>query len=85
MTELSERGKHAQPLVDLEGRDPDEFALATAAQGLLRRFAEFAEATKPNVVVRGAFPRERLIMAEHADRIRHWLTELRREIKEAKP
>lgn len=51
VTELAELGK--KNLVDLGSASHREFKAATAALGILRRFADFAEATDPEVAARG--------------------------------
>lgn len=76
VTALAERGKKPapKPLIDIGERDPQEFSLATSAQGELRRFAEFCESADADAVVRGSFPREFEDMREHATTIMSWLT-----------
>jgi hypothetical protein len=76
VTELAERGKTPQPLLDLQGRDPQEFAASTEGQGHIRRLAEFAERVKPSIVVRGAFPKEQRALRQQAKTILEWLDEL---------
>ena len=68
VTELAARGTKRQ-LVDLEGRDPKEFAASTDAQGHIRRLADCAEKIKPAVVARGAFPAERKALKRQAKAI----------------
>lgn len=84
ITALAEQGTKAQPkpLMDLQGRDPEDFKVSTQGQGALRRFAEFAEATRPKVVVRGALPHELPQMREAAARAMRWLSELQTLLKE---
>ena len=76
ISELADRGKKSAPLVDLRGRDPQEFTLSTEAQGHLRRFAEMAERTSPAAAARGAFERERESMCAHAQIVHSWLESL---------
>lgn len=82
---LAERGKASRPLVDLGGRDPEDYATATQALGQLRRFAEFADVTDTDVVVRGAKPREHSAMDQHAAQIIRWLEHLRQRIEKETP
>jgi hypothetical protein len=60
VTELAERGTRSKPkpLVDLQGRDPNDFRLATEAQGGLRALAKVAELISPAVAVRGSLDHE---------------------------
>lgn len=64
VTTLAERGKNPRPvdLVDLGGRDPEEFALSTDGQGQLRQLAKFCGHVDAGVVARGAMPDERQAM-----------------------
>jgi hypothetical protein len=80
ITELAERGT-AKPLVDLKGRDPAEFALATQAQGAIDRLAQFAAATDAAAVARGMFPKERRLIREPIEIVERWLATLMREIR----
>ncbi len=85
ITELAERGKKPQPkpLLDLKGRDPEEFKASTYAQGTVDRMAECAARVSPSVVVRGAFPDERNELLGQALAIAAWLQELLKELEEA--
>jgi hypothetical protein len=73
--ELAERGtkKLPKPLIDLEGRDPTEFAISTQGQGRIRELAEYGNRTDPEVIVRGAFEAERRRMRNHAKECIAWL------------
>lgn len=84
ITELAERGKKPQPrpLLDLKGRDPEEFKASTYAQGAVERMAACARQVSPTVVVRGAFPDERRELQAHAVAIVTWLEELLRDLEE---
>lgn len=75
VTRMLEERK-ARPLIDLKGRDPEEFARSTEGQGHLRRLAEFAEQIAPDVVARGSFPREHKAIRQHIDTVMPWLMAL---------
>ena len=81
VTELAERGTVKRPLVDLKGRDPEEFARSTEGQGMLQRAEEFMTRVKPAVVVRGASTKERHRMQTRLTTITPWLRELHRVLK----
>lgn len=83
VTQLAEAGKSKRPLVDLEGRSPNEYAKATEAHGTLRRLAAFAEATDPASIVRGTKQHEMAAMAEHIEIIANWLKELKKCMRQA--
>lgn len=79
VTALAERGKQAKPtrpLVDLEGRDPETYALSTQGQGQLRSFAKFASETDPIAIARGAMRHEIKAIREHIATIDAWLDRL---------
>ncbi len=78
IAELAAKGtkKKEKPVIDLEGRDPDEFHLATQARGALQRFAKFAEKADQNAVVRGSFPRERRQLKEWTIKSCDWCERL---------
>lgn len=83
VTTLAERGTQPRapasppkPLVDLDGRDPEHFAISTKGQGQLRSFAEFAAATDPLIVAKGAMPHEVRTMRQHIAAIDAWLDRL---------
>ncbi len=61
-----------EPLIDLEGRDPEEFALATRAQGMLRQFTEFIPKTDIAAILRGSFPREKRELQDRSTKIVDW-------------
>ena len=84
IAELEAKGtkKQEKPLIDLQGRDPKEFQLATEAQGALRRFAEFANTADQAAVVRGSFPRERRELKDWASITIEWCKGLIRTIQE---
>ena len=76
VTRLAEQGRKSRPLVDLEGRDPDEFATSTQTQAAMTQFAGMARETDPGAVVRGTFPHEITAMRENIAAIRAWLDRL---------
>lgn len=81
---LAQQGKKpARPLVDLKGRDPQEFKLATHALGEIRGLAEFAQHAAPEAIARGAFPKERLPMVKQIDSLEPWLRTLRAALRVA--
>ena len=73
VTALAEQGKTPRPLVDLQGRDPEEYSLATSAQGHLRDFAAFAARTDPAAVARGTKPHEATAIRQHIGTLDAWL------------
>ena len=82
VTALAEQGKKTRPLVDLQGRDPEEFSVSTYAQGDLRDFAKLAETSDTGAIVRGALPHETAPMLEHVAAIIPWLERLRAELEQ---
>jgi len=86
VTELAELGKKAKPkpIVDLGGRDPEEFAASTQAQGLIHGFVAMTTSTDPTVVVRGALGHERKRLRQEAEHILAWVQNLVGELEEAK-
>jgi len=79
VTKLAERGTK-RALIDLGGRDPKEFSLATQTLGNIRRLAEFAAAADPAAIVRGMFPKDHKTIREPIEVIEQWLAKLKREI-----
>lgn len=77
-TALAEQGKKPQPkpILDLQGRDPYEFALSTQGQGWIRRLAECAKEIPPEILVRGAFDSERDVLKSYIAIISLWLDEI---------
>lgn len=73
---LANLGKKSRPLVDLGGRDPEEFATSTNGQGQLRQLAEFAQRTDAAVVIRGALPHEYITIRQHIAIVDQWLDQL---------
>lgn len=80
VTELAKIGTKPQPLIDLKGRDPEDFKACTRALGNTERFDEFAEQTCPAAVARGASELARAKLRERAPRIIAWVQQLQKEI-----
>lgn len=81
---LAKRGTKKR-LIDLQGRDPEEFKIATRVQGEINSFAKLAEAVNPSVVIRGSFENELTMMLKAARKSNQWLerliTQLERKIE----
>ena len=73
VTALAEQGKKTRNLVDLQGRAPEEYSMATSAQAHLRDFAKFAGKTDPAVVARGTKPHEVDQIIKHIAVLDGWL------------
>jgi hypothetical protein len=71
VTALAELGKRR--LVELGDATPDDFKLATAALGALRRFAEFADATDPERASKGLDATEIQRARQLVARVDSWL------------
>lgn len=82
VTALAEKGKAPRPLVDLGGRDPEEFKASTRAQGALRVLAEVAREVPAAVAARGALNNEHDELREQAGVVLTWLEDLLDELKE---
>lgn len=65
-----------RPLIDLQGRDPDDFRASTTGQGCVRHLADFASRVAPAVVVRGAFPVEVEALERNAKTVAQWIGDL---------
>lgn len=76
VTDLAEQGKKSGPTFDLQGRDPEDFMVATRGHGNLRDLAEFADQNDPAVVARGTLPREYAEVRAYVATIDHWLDRL---------
>ena len=78
VTALAERGKNPRTveLIDLDGRDPEEFAISTDGQGRVRQLAEFCGRFDAGAVARGAMPDERPIIRRDIEIIDGWLDQL---------
>ncbi len=74
----------SRPLVDLKGRDPEEFKASTGVQGHVRRLAEVVSSVTPTVVVRGAFDHERKTLLREAKIISRWFTQLIKKLETKK-
>jgi hypothetical protein len=86
LTELAERGtrKKAQPLVDLQGRDPEEYNKALLFRGALRDLADSARALPPDTVFRGSVPQHYEPMRDNSEFIVGWLKKLLSILEKAK-
>ena len=73
---LAEKGKKSPAIVDLGGRDPEEFAISTDGQGRLHELASFAERVDAGVVARGSMPKERQSIRRDIEIIDGWLDRL---------
>jgi hypothetical protein len=84
--ELAKKGtkQKPRPLVDLKGRDPEEFKASTTAQGYVHRLAEVAASVDPAVVVRGAFDHEHPRLLDEAKAIGRWLARLIKKLEAKK-
>jgi hypothetical protein len=82
VTQLAKQGTNARPLVDLKGRDPDDFAVSTQAQAAVKAFAEFARKSDARGIARGAFPEEIAPMRRDIASIEGWLERLRAELEQ---
>jgi hypothetical protein len=76
VTELAQAGKKSRLPVSPTGADLEYFAIATAGQDHLRRFAEFAEQTAPEKVAKGSRRYERKGIRQHIDIIERWMDQL---------
>lgn len=58
VTQLAEQGKQQRPLVDLQGRDTEDFKVATKVYGELEHLSEVSVSIDPHAAVRGTLPHE---------------------------
>lgn len=79
--EVSAAPAKPRPLVDLGGRAPADFTIATEGMGHVRTLAGFAERVRPNVVVRGALEHETAPLMRRATLAIAWLSELISELE----
>lgn len=82
VTALAERGKKLQPkpLVDLEGKSPQDFAIATKALGKMQDLASFAEQVDPQAVKRGLKDFELPKFIEYMESGIDWLERMQQEL-----
>lgn len=75
VTQLADLGKQSrpQPIVDLGGIDPRDYARATEAQGTLRRFAEFCQKNDPQRIALACKPHESADLRRFVSTIDGWL------------
>jgi hypothetical protein len=83
VTKLAIAGTKPQPrnVIDLKGRNPEDFKACTRALGNCQRFAEFAAETPPDAVVRGASDYAKAELRERAPRIIAWVQQLQKELR----
>lgn len=83
VTELAERGKKSapRPLLDLGGRDPEDFQQATAALGAIRDIKEFSARANLGAIARGVSGRERARLIADIPAVRAWLADFSAAIK----
>ena len=82
ITALAELGTKSQPkpLVDLKGRDPEDFYAATQGQGAIEDLAHFALSCEAAAVARGSLDHEVAAILGHITTIRLWLDQLESEL-----
>lgn len=83
VTALADRGKQKrpEPLVNLGGRDPKDFAAATAAQGSIERLSQMAETHDVKAIVRGISRHEIQPMLASLEVALRWLSDLKTELE----
>lgn len=79
VTQLAEQGKKTRPLIDLQGRDPEDFKLVTNVWGELGRMAEMAASIDVDRVPLGVLPDDDVQkqMIERIDAALPWLARLK--------
>jgi hypothetical protein len=84
VTKLAEIGTKPQPkpLVDLNGRKPEDFSLSTQGQGAIERMAKTVAEIDPAAIVRGASVSERLVIKQRIANIAAWLEQLQQELED---
>ena len=75
LSDLAERGtQKREPLIDLGGRDPDDYRAATMAMGEVRQMFEMTLEYPVDMVLRGLGPRDKIArFREQAEAAREWL------------
>lgn len=78
VTKLAEMGKKPsqKPAVNLEGRNPKDFAISTDGQAQLQQLAEFAQRVDAATIARGAMPNEKQSIRRNIGIIDGWLDRL---------
>ena len=71
VSQLGERGKKPAPLIDLKGRDPEDFKVATVLLGHVSSFCDFLDALDFQAGIRGASEKELAALNENVETI-HW-------------
>lgn len=89
VTELAELGKRQAPkgAVDLRGRDPQDFKVATRVLGQVREMLKFCQSADadPAAGVRGSSTKELHALRAQVLGLQGWLTTLLKEIDRPKP
>jgi len=82
ITALAELGKKTQPkpLIDLNGRDPEDFYTATRGQGAIEHLADVALSCEAAAVARGSLDHEVAEILGHIATIRLWIDELENQL-----
>jgi rubrerythrin len=80
VTKFAEMGTKPRNLIDLKGRDPEDFKACTRALGNCQRFDDFAAETSPTSIVRGASGYAKTELRERLPRIIAWVQKLQKEI-----
>jgi hypothetical protein len=82
VTKIAKLGTKPKPLIDLNGRDSQDFRLSTQGQGALDRFVKMADSIDAGAVFRGASLRERQTIKKQVSRILSWLKNLEKQLEE---
>ncbi len=80
---LAKRGTARRPLLDLKGRDPEEFKLATQVQAHVDPLFKLCKTVDPTAVASGSFPGERAVLRKQIPIVDQWLRKFGRAIKQA--
>jgi|SRR4029453_3692686 hypothetical protein len=81
VTELARRGRESRTIVDLEGRDPADYAVATQTLGAIRRFHAMIQEVPVAQLMRGTKTYELKALREHIAVILSWAQALSEEIE----
>jgi hypothetical protein len=84
VTKLAEIGTKTlpKPLIELNGRRPEDFSQSTQGQGAIERFAKVAAEIDPAAIIRGASAAERLVIQQRIENIAAWLEQLQQELED---
>jgi hypothetical protein len=85
VTELAERGTQtrAAPLVDIQGRDPEEFNRTLHLSAAISRLVEQAAETSAASFVRGALPSDYERIGDAATQLMEWINDVLVELEKA--